>query len=96
MSYMLNLLDAPDIATHVWTPAVDTSVIRISAVVSAHRLAYFRKDEDGKWQVFSPRTGWRVSGNDAEWYDEEIKQGYLVPLDLARQPGFAPKKEVVG
>lgn len=93
MSFLLQILDAPDGASHIWTPAVERPVVH-SGAVTIHRLKFFRPSAD-HWDVFSPITGWRRAGNPPEWFAEEAALGYLVTRDQAAHPEFVPVKEIV-
>lgn len=67
----------PEGATHVWTYAVDNPKI---FGWYAHRLAYYKQVE-GEWWVYSEVTGWRKSGNDASWFNEETAEGFFVTVE---------------
>lgn len=36
------------------------------------------KRDNNSWLVYSPKTGWRKSANDNEWFAEETELGYFV------------------
>jgi hypothetical protein len=58
-------------ATHKWEPGDDWSSPHVT------RLSYYRKDANGGWEVFSPITGWRKTGNDAAWFEKETADGHF-------------------
>lgn len=65
----------PKDATHVWTDAITNPVI-----AGCHRLAFYKKSSKGEWAVYSPITGWRLSQNPSEWFEEETKQGFFIKI----------------
>ncbi len=78
----------PDTTTHVWTPAIEHPVVGWIM-----RRAYFRNLGEG-WQSYSVvEQCWFNTNNDAEWFDEEAKNGYLVTLDEFQEPEFVFVKE---
>ena len=62
-------------ATHIWEP---NDEYHNPYVI---RLHYYRKNSDGQWEVFSKITGWRLSSNDAKWFEEETRQGFFKELN---------------
>lgn len=37
---------------------------------------------DKWWEVYSPITGWRLSMNNQEWFDNETKKGYFKEINV--------------
>jgi hypothetical protein len=58
----------PD-TTHLWTPA--------RCGLYTTQLNQYKRDNNA-WLVYSPKTGWRKSVNDNEWFAEEAELGYFV------------------
>lgn len=83
-------MSIPKGTTHVWTPAVDHPT---DPTWWVRRLPYFKKVK-GIWWVYSNASGWRMTGNQPEWFAEEKKQGYFVTITKFNSPTFVSKKEV--
>ena len=62
--------DTPESATHVWDPKDGFESTWVK------RLHLYKKIE-GVWMVYSNYTGWRLAANNAEWFDEETRQGFF-------------------
>lgn len=78
----------PADATHVWTPAISTPWFG----GTIFRRAYYKKI--GKtWLSFNVHGVWVVSGNDDDWFDEETRLGYFVPIETFNAPWFVPVPE---
>lgn len=60
----------PD-TTHLWTPA--------QCGLYHTQLNQYKRDNN-VWLVYSPKTGWRKSVNDDEWFAEELTLGFLIDL----------------
>ena len=80
----------PETTTHIWTPAYQTPYVQ-----GLMRRAFYRKIED-KWQSYSSvRNDWFFTQNEDAWFDEEIKLGYFVPVEIFNSPDFTCKEENV-
>lgn len=83
-------MNIPEFTTHVWTPAYE------QALVGIYLRRMFYKLQENKWYSYSPFSEtWFPTLNNQDWFDEEIKEGYLVSLETFNSPNFIPKKEVV-
>ena len=70
-----NTSKIPEGATHEWTPAESGRW----AFVTYHQLRYYKKVAED-WWVWSGVTGWRQSGNDLYWFENETEQGFFKEL----------------
>ena len=66
----------PNGATHHWTAALP---IYHGGIVE-NQLSFYKKVND-EWWVYSNITGWRVSQNPPEWFEEETRLGYFQEIE---------------
>ena len=70
---MSNSSNTPEGATHIWTWAWSRT--------RGQGVLCFYKFVDGAWWVYSDVTDWRLSGNDAAWFQEEFKAELFIPIE---------------
>ena len=70
---MSNSSNTPKGATHIWTRGWKRT--------RGHGVLCFYKLAGSTWWVYSDVTGWRLSGNDEEWFKTEILEGLLIPIE---------------
>lgn len=72
-------MNIPEGATHEWDPKDGPMTLPMFGG-SITRLSFYKKI-DGVWWVFSDTTGWRKSGNDSQWFEEETKLGFFKEIN---------------
>ncbi len=81
--------DIPKGTTHIWTPGYFKPNPAFTWI--SRRSCY--KRVWGIWYSYTKWGEWVESSNDAKWFNDERRLGYLVTVNKFNKPGFTPVKE---